>query len=83
MPLAAWIVIGLIAGLLARAIAGARPAGCIATVLVGVAGALLGGALSTLLGFGGLLGGLDLRNLAIATLGAVVLLVGLRLLRGR
>jgi uncharacterized membrane protein YeaQ/YmgE (transglycosylase-associated protein family) len=80
----AWIALGLIAGLLDRALARqGRPLGCILAVLAGVAGALLGGALATGLGFGGLLGGLDLRSLAVAALGAVVLLVALRLLRGR
>jgi uncharacterized membrane protein YeaQ/YmgE (transglycosylase-associated protein family) len=84
MSLLAWIVLGLIAGLVARALVPSRgPGGCIVTVLVGVAGALLGGWLSTLLGFGGLAGGLDLRNLIIAVLGALVLLVLWRLLFGR
>jgi len=84
MSLLAWIVLGLIAGLAARALVPGRgPGGCIVTVLVGIAGALLGGWLSTLLGFGGLAGGLDLRNLIIAVLGAMVLLVLWRLLFGR
>ncbi|HLX10227.1 MAG TPA: GlsB/YeaQ/YmgE family stress response membrane protein [Thermoanaerobaculia bacterium] len=84
MSLLAWIVLGLIAGLLARALLPGRdPGGCIVTILVGIAGALLGGWLSTLLGFGGLAGGLDLRNLAIAVLGAIVLLILARLLTGR
>lgn len=84
MSLLAWIVLGLIAGLLARVLLPGRdPGGCIFTILVGIAGALLGGWLSTLLGFGGLAGGLDLRNLAIAVLGAIVLLILARLLTGR
>jgi len=84
MPLLAWIVLGLIAGLVAKALVPGRdPGGCVVTILVGVAGALVGGWLSTLLGFGGLAGGLDLRNLVIAVLGAIVLLVLWRLLFGR
>jgi uncharacterized membrane protein YeaQ/YmgE (transglycosylase-associated protein family) len=84
MSLLAWIVLGLIAGLIAKALVPGRdPGGCIITILIGIVGALLGGWLSTLLGFGGLAGGLDFRNLIIATLGAIVLLVLWRLLRGR
>lgn len=84
MSLLAWIVLGLIAGLVAKALVPGRdPGGCFITILVGIAGALVGGWLSTLLGFGGLAGGLDLRNLVIAVLGAIVLLVLWRLLFGR
>jgi len=84
MSLLAWIVLGLIAGLVAKALVPGRdPGGCTVTILIGIAGALLGGWLSTLLGFGGLAGGLDLRNLIIAVLGAIVLLVLFRLVAGR
>jgi uncharacterized membrane protein YeaQ/YmgE (transglycosylase-associated protein family) len=84
MSLLAWIVLGLIAGLVAKALVPGRdPGGCVITILVGIAGALVGGWLSTLLGFGGLAGALDVRNLVIAVLGAIVLLVLWRLLFGR
>jgi uncharacterized membrane protein YeaQ/YmgE (transglycosylase-associated protein family) len=88
MSLVTWIVIGLVVGL-AQALAPGRSGGrrgCGATFLSGlaaVAGALLGGWLSTLLGFGGIAGGLDARNLTVAGLGAVVTLVAWRLLAGR
>ena len=83
MGLIAWIVLGLIAGLIAKAIMpGKDPGGCIITIIIGVVGALLGGFLSTLLGFGGLAGGLDWRNLVIATIGAIVLLAIWRMIRG-
>ena len=79
----AWIVLGLIAGAIAKWIMpGQDPGGCIVTIIIGVVGALLGGYLSTLLGFGGLAGGLDFRNLIIAVLGSIVLLAIWRLLRG-
>jgi uncharacterized membrane protein YeaQ/YmgE (transglycosylase-associated protein family) len=84
MSILAWIVLGLIAGIVAKALVPGRdPGGCIITIVIGIVGALLGGWLSTLLGFGGLAGGLDLRNLVIATLGAIVLLILWRLLTGR
>lgn len=79
----AWIVLGGIAGLIAKALMpGKDPGGCILTVIIGIVGALLGGFLATVLGFGGLAGGLDFRNLVIAVIGAIVLLAILRMLRG-
>jgi len=82
MGLIAWIVLGGIAGLIAKALMPGRdPGGCILTVIIGVVGALLGGFLATALGFGGL-SGLDWRSLVIAVIGAFVLLAVLRMLRG-
>ena len=84
MGLIAWIILGLIAGAVAKwVMPGPDPGGCIVTILIGVVGALLGGFLSTLLGFGGLTGQLDWRSLIIAILGAIVLLAIWRMLRGR
>lgn len=81
MGLISWILMGLIAGLLGRfLLPGRDPQGCIVTTLLGIAGALLGGFLASYLGYGGL-SGFDLRSLGIATLGAIVLLLLLRLLR--
>jgi uncharacterized membrane protein YeaQ/YmgE (transglycosylase-associated protein family) len=81
MGLLSWIVMGLCAGALARFLApGDDSMGCIFTVLVGVVGAVIGGFLATLLGFGGFRG-FDLYSLIVATLGAVVLLLVARLFR--
>ncbi|MEZ5332614.1 MAG: GlsB/YeaQ/YmgE family stress response membrane protein [Thermoanaerobaculia bacterium] len=79
MGLASWIAMGLLAGAVARYLTRGRN-GCLTTVGVGVLGALAGGLLSTALGFGGL-SGFDVRSFVIATLGAVLLLLVLRLLR--
>lgn len=75
----AWIVLGLIAGSVARAMVAG---GLFASLGIGVVGALLGGWLSTRLNFGGLAGDLDWRNLVIALLGSVILLAVRRLVRG-
>jgi uncharacterized membrane protein YeaQ/YmgE (transglycosylase-associated protein family) len=84
MGLIAWIILGLIAGAIAKwVMPGPDPGGCVVTIIIGVVGALLGGWLSTLLGFGGLTGQLDWRSLIIAVLGAIVLLAIWRMLRGR
>jgi uncharacterized membrane protein YeaQ/YmgE (transglycosylase-associated protein family) len=84
MGLIAWIVLGLLAGGIAKFLMPGRdPGGCVVTIIIGVVGALLGGFLSTALGFGGLSGRLDWRSLVIAVLGSIVLLAIFRMLRGR
>ena len=80
-----WILLGLIAGAIAKFLMPGRdPAGCIFTIVLGIVGALLGGWIGTRLGFGQVtVGELDLRNIAIATLGALILLGLGRLVMGR
>jgi uncharacterized membrane protein YeaQ/YmgE (transglycosylase-associated protein family) len=81
MGLISWILMGLLAGLLGRfLLPGQDRAGCIVTTLLGIAGALVGGFLASYLGYGGL-SGFDLRSLIIATLGSILVLLLLRLLR--
>lgn len=80
MGIIAWIILGLIAGLLAKFIMpGNDPGGIIVTVLLGIGGALIGGFLGAQLGFGGL-SGFDLRSIGLAVGGAVLLLFGYGLL---
>ncbi|HVR95878.1 MAG TPA: GlsB/YeaQ/YmgE family stress response membrane protein [Thermoanaerobaculia bacterium] len=84
MGLISWIVLGLIAGLIAKALMpGKDPGGCIITIIIGIVGALLGGFLSTALGFGGLTGDIDWRSLVIAILGSIILLAIWRMISGR
>jgi len=71
-----WIVIGLLAGWIAGKISRGRGFGCIANVVLGLIGALLGGWIFTRLG---VWGGGFLFSLAAATVGAVVLVVIARL----
>ena len=53
MSIIGWIVLGLLAGVVAKAIMpGAERVGIVLTTLLGVAGALLGGFIATALGFG-------------------------------
>ncbi len=76
-----WIVMGLVAGALAKWIMpGNDPGGIIVTILIGIAGAFVGGFIGTLLGLGSV-SGFDLVSLALATGGALVLLYGYRLLK--
>jgi uncharacterized membrane protein YeaQ/YmgE (transglycosylase-associated protein family) len=78
-----WLLLGLIAGTLAKFIMPGRdPAGCIFTIVLGAVGAFIGGLIGTQFGWGKIdAGDLDLRNIAIATFGALVLLAIGRLIR--
>jgi uncharacterized membrane protein YeaQ/YmgE (transglycosylase-associated protein family) len=77
-----WIVVGLIAGLLAKLLlSGDDPGGLIITTLVGMAGAVVGGVLIGVLGGAGATG-FNIWSILVATLGAVVLLLVYRLITG-
>ncbi len=53
MGIFAWIILGLLAGLIAKALLpGEDPGGIIVTTLLGIAGALIGGFIVRALGFG-------------------------------
>ena len=81
MGILSWIVFGLIAGIIAKLLMPGRdPGGCVITMLLGVAGAFVGGFLYRLVtGMEVLYFGFDLRSLAIAVVGAVVVLTIYRL----
>lgn len=83
MGILAWIILGLIAGALAKLILpGKDPGGIIVTILIGIVGALLGGFIGTQLGFG-TVNALDIRSIIIAILGAIILLLIYRMVVGR
>jgi len=74
MGILAWIVVGLIAGVLAKLIMpGDDPGGIIVTILIGIVGAFVGGFVMNLLGFGDV-SGFNLYSILVATLGAIILL---------
>jgi uncharacterized membrane protein YeaQ/YmgE (transglycosylase-associated protein family) len=78
-----WILFGLIAGVAAKWILPGRdPGGIVVTILLGIAGAVVGGFVSTFLGFGSI-SGFDVRSLMMAILGALGLLFGYRLMADR
>jgi uncharacterized membrane protein YeaQ/YmgE (transglycosylase-associated protein family) len=74
-----WILIGLIAGWLTGKLTRGRGFGCLADIVLGLVGALLGGWIFTKLG---IFGGGFLFSLAAATVGAVVLVSIARLFGG-
>jgi uncharacterized membrane protein YeaQ/YmgE (transglycosylase-associated protein family) len=81
MGILAWILLGLIAGALAKLIMpGKDPGGVIVTILIGIAGALVGGFIGSQLGVGGITG-IDLVSILTAIGGAVLLLFLYRALK--
>ena len=75
MGILSWIVMGLIVGLLARLIMpGKDKAGIIITILLGIAGAFIGGFIGSLLGLGSFTG-FNLVSVLLAIGGAVLLLL--------
>ncbi len=73
-------MVGLIAGALAKwVMPGPDPGGIIVTILIGIAGAFVGGYLARLVG----IGGGPIMSIIIATLGAILLLVIYRLITRR
>jgi uncharacterized membrane protein YeaQ/YmgE (transglycosylase-associated protein family) len=75
MGIIAWIVLGLIAGMVARAIMPGRdPGGLVVTVVIGMAGAVIGGLIAEWAGFEGLESFFELRTWIVAILGSLLLL---------
>lgn len=76
-----WIIVGLIAGAVASRVVAGRGFGCLADIVVGVAGAIIGGfLLGALFGASGTVGFWG--SLIVAFIGAAVLLAALKLLSG-
>lgn len=84
MGIIGWIVLGLIAGAIAKfLLPGDDPGGIIVTMLIGIVGAILGGFIASGLGLGDLGKFFDLGTWLIAIGGSLVLLIAFRLLFGR
>ena len=76
-----WIVLGLIAGVIAKFIMPGRdPGGFIVTIILGIVGALVGGFISTKLGFGDVTG-FNITSIIIAVLGSMLLLLIYRMVK--
>ena len=81
MGIISWIILGLVVGVIAKFLMpGKDPGGIFITILLGVAGAIGGGYISSAIGFGQVTG-FDLRSLIIAVCGSVVLLIIYRVLK--
>ena len=77
----AWILLGLLAGWIAGLFTAGRGFGCLGNITVGLAGAVIGGWLFSLLGVGGVAG--FRWSLLVAIVGAALLLTIVNLVRSR
>lgn len=82
MSFLSWVVVGFVAGVLAKGVTGVRGIGCLGTIVVGVLGALLGGILFKAAGSEGV-DDFSLRSLLVAIVGATVLLLAYNVAVGR
>jgi uncharacterized membrane protein YeaQ/YmgE (transglycosylase-associated protein family) len=81
MGIISWILLGLVAGALAKFIMpGKDPGGILITMLIGIAGAVVAGMIGSFIGWGKV-ESFDMWGIFISTLGAIVVLVLYRLLK--
>ena len=85
MGIIGWIILGLLAGAIAKALLpGDDPGGIIVTMLIGIAGAIVGGFIASALNIGDLGDFFDIGTWLIAIVGSLLLLVAYRAItRGR
>lgn len=84
MNILAWVIVGLVAGVLAKiAMPGPDPGGVVTTIIVGIAGALIGGFAINALSGGPGVTGINLTSVLVATLGSIILLAMYRLITRR
>ena len=81
MDVITWIIVGLVAGLLASLVMGGIGYGILGDIIIGILGAVFGGWLFAQMGWGSPFPGLA-GMIFVAFIGAVVLLLIFRLLRG-
>lgn len=83
MNIFAWLLVGLIAGVLAKALMPGRgPGGIIVTILLGIGGAIVGGFIAVALGLSDGVNNFDIGTIFLAVAGAMLLLFGYRMVTG-
>jgi uncharacterized membrane protein YeaQ/YmgE (transglycosylase-associated protein family) len=84
MSIIAWILVGLIAGGIAKMLLpGNDPGGFIVTILLGIAGAIVGGFIAVALNISNGVDDFDIGTIVLAVLGAMLLLFGCRMVLGQ
>jgi uncharacterized membrane protein YeaQ/YmgE (transglycosylase-associated protein family) len=82
MSILAWILLGLVAGAIAKVIMpGDDPGGIIMTIVIGIVGAIIGGFLWKIIAGGGV-SGFNIGSIVLAVVGSLILLAGYRALTG-
>ena len=81
MDLLTWLIVGLVAGVLASMVMGGTGYGLIGDIVIGIAGAFVGGWVLRKLGTSVPIGGLP-GVITVAFIGALVLLLIIRVIRG-
>jgi len=75
MGILSWVILGLIVGIIAKFfMPGRDPGGIFITIILGIAGAFVGGFIGSALGLGNV-SGFDIRSLLIAVGGSILLLI--------
>ena len=83
MGILAWIVVGLIGGALAKLLMpGKDPGGIILTILLGIAGAVLGGFVAVALDISNGVDDFDIGSIVLSIIGSMILLLAYRLVFG-
>jgi uncharacterized membrane protein YeaQ/YmgE (transglycosylase-associated protein family) len=84
MGLISWLVVGAIAGWLAGyLVRGDESLGILGHIVLGIVGGLVGGFLAGLLTGGDYITGINITTIVVATIGAVLVVVGWNAMRGR
>lgn len=89
MGILAWIIVGLIGGVIAKLVVpgddpgGGGLLGIVVTILLGIAGALLGGFLAVAMGISNGVDDFDLGTILLSIVGAVLILVVYNAVVGR
>ena len=83
MGILAWIVVGLVAGVLAGLVMRGGGYGIVGDIIIGMMGAVIGGFLAgTLLNLPDVMTGINVTSIFVAFIGAVILIALLRLVSG-
>jgi uncharacterized membrane protein YeaQ/YmgE (transglycosylase-associated protein family) len=81
MDILAWLIVGLVAGVLASLVVGGSGLGILGDIVVGIAGAFVGGWLFREMGWGAPFEGLA-GTIFVAFIGAILLLLVVHLIQG-